>query len=62
MSDDSELEKIIQKVIEDNPKPAEEYKSGKQNVLQFLAGKVMAASRGTANPEKVLQLLKDLLK
>jgi aspartyl-tRNA(Asn)/glutamyl-tRNA(Gln) amidotransferase subunit B len=62
MSDDSELEKIIKSVIEKNPKAVADYKAGKQNSLQFLAGQVMAATRGTAKPETVQELLKKELK
>jgi aspartyl-tRNA(Asn)/glutamyl-tRNA(Gln) amidotransferase subunit B len=61
MSDDSELEKIIKEVIEKNPKPVEDYKAGKTNVLQFLAGKVIAETRGKAMPDKVLEILKKIL-
>lgn len=61
MSDDSELEKIVKDVVAKNPKAVADYKSGKQNSLQFLAGKVMAATRGTAKPEKVQELLKKIL-
>lgn len=61
MSDDSELEKIMKEVIAKNPKPVEDYMAGKQNALQFLAGQVMAATRGTAKPEKVQELLKKML-
>ena len=61
MSDDSELEKIIKDVITKNPKPVEDYKAGKQNALQFLSGQVMAVTRGTAKPDKVHKLLKNLL-
>ena len=61
MSDDPELEKIIKQVIEKNQKPVADYKSGKQNAMQFLAGQVMAATRGTAKPDKVHELLKKLL-
>jgi len=61
MSDDGELEKIIKEVISKNAKPAEDYRSGKQNALQFLAGQVMAKTRGTAKPDKVQELLKKLL-
>jgi aspartyl-tRNA(Asn)/glutamyl-tRNA(Gln) amidotransferase subunit B len=57
MSDNSELEKIIKQVIEKNPKAVKDYNSGNQNVLQFLAGKVMAETRGTADPAKVHELL-----
>ena len=61
MSDDSELENIIKEVMAKNTKAIEDYKSGKQNSLQFLAGQVMAATRGTAKPDKVQELLKKLL-
>ena len=61
MSDNSELENIIKSVIEKNPKAVEDFKAGKQNSLQFLAGQVMAVTRGTAKPEKVHQILKKLL-
>jgi aspartyl-tRNA(Asn)/glutamyl-tRNA(Gln) amidotransferase subunit B len=61
MTDSSGLEKIIKDVILKNPKPAEDYKAGKKNALQFLAGQVMAVTRGTAKPETVLEMLKKLL-
>ena len=61
MSDNSELEKIIKQVIEKNPKAVQDYKSGNQNVLQFLAGQVMAVTRGTADPAKVRELLTKLI-
>jgi len=61
MTDDSELEKIIKEVISKNPKAVEDYKAGKQNAIQFLSGQVMAATRGTAKPEKVQELLKKLI-
>jgi aspartyl-tRNA(Asn)/glutamyl-tRNA(Gln) amidotransferase subunit B len=61
MSDDSELEKIVKEVVAKNPKAAEDYKAGKQNSLQFLAGQVMAATRGTAKPETVHEILKKIL-
>jgi len=62
MSDDAGLEKIIKEVIGKNAKAVEDYKKGKLASLQFLAGQVMATTRGTAKPEKVHELLKQLLK
>ena len=62
MSDSGELEKMVKEVIGKNPKAVEDYKSGKQNAIQFLSGQVMAKTRGTANPEKVQELIKELLK
>jgi len=61
MSDSSELEKIVKDVISKNQKAVEDYKAGKQNALQFLAGQVMAQSRGTANPDITKKMLVDLL-
>ena len=61
MSDDTELEKIIQETIAKNPKAVQDYKLGNKNVIQFLSGQVMAATRGTANPGIVQEMLKKLL-
>jgi len=61
MDNDGEIEKIIRTVIEKNPKAKEDYARGKQNALQFLAGQVMAETKGRAKPAKVQELLKKLL-
>ena len=61
MSDSGELEKIIQEVIVKNQKAVADYKSGNKNAIQFLSGQVMAATRGTANPQSVQEVLKKLL-
>ncbi len=57
MKDDGALEKVITEVLAKNPKPVSDYKAGNKNALQFLAGQVMGATRGTANPQKVRELL-----
>ena len=57
ISDLSELEKIVADVCAANPSVVEEYKSGKTAVLQFLVGKVMAQTKGRANPAQVKTLL-----
>lgn len=61
ITDEASLIKIISQVILQNPRPVEDYKKGKSNALQFLAGRVMAATKGTAKPETVQQLLKEVL-
>jgi len=61
MKDDGKLEEIIKEVIEKNPKAVENYKSGNQNAIQFLSGQVMGATRGTADPKTVQEILKKLL-
>ncbi|NQV00572.1 MAG: Asp-tRNA(Asn)/Glu-tRNA(Gln) amidotransferase subunit GatB [Parcubacteria group bacterium] len=62
VNDEDVLVKISKKVIQENPQPAKDYQLGKENALQFLVGKVMAASRGQANPEIVKKLLTEALK
>ncbi len=58
MSDAGELERIVDQVIEANPKQAEQYRGGKTTVLQFFVGQVMKATRGQANPSAVGELLR----
>jgi len=62
VSGESELKNIVRKVIEDNPKPVEDYGKGKENALQFLVGRAMSVTRGKANPEVVKEMLKKILK
>ena len=60
-SDPKELEKIIDKVISDNPKNVEAYKSGKDKLFGFFVGQVMRQSNGKANPQLVNEILKKKL-
>ncbi|MGQ9918102.1 MAG: Asp-tRNA(Asn)/Glu-tRNA(Gln) amidotransferase subunit GatB [Bryobacteraceae bacterium] len=61
MTDTGELERIVDQVIEANPKQLEQYRAGKTSVLQFFVGQVMKATRGQANPAVVSALLKQKL-
>lgn len=62
VSDDNELETIIKKVIEQNPKPVADYKGGNDRVIPFFVGQVMKETKGQANPTKVNELVIKLLK
>ena len=62
ISDEQELQNIASKIIDQNPKPAEDYKKGKENALQFLVGKAMAELKGKGNPEILQKVFKNLLK
>jgi aspartyl-tRNA(Asn)/glutamyl-tRNA(Gln) amidotransferase subunit B len=61
ISDTGALGAIVDQVIAQNPKQVEQYKSGKSQVLGFLVGQVMKASRGQANPAAVNELLRGKL-
>lgn len=62
MSDSSELLKMINDVLDNNPKSIEDFKNGKDRAVGFLVGQVMKASKGQANPAMTNQLLQEELK
>ena len=61
ISDTGEIEKIVDKVIEENPKSVEQYRAGKTGTLGFFVGQVMKATGGRANPQAVNDLLRKKL-
>jgi aspartyl-tRNA(Asn)/glutamyl-tRNA(Gln) amidotransferase subunit B len=62
ISDQSELDHLADRVIEDNPDSVANYRKGKTNALSFLIGQVMRASKGKANPQIISQLLAEKLR
>jgi len=61
VSDDGAILAIIDDVLSKNADKVEEYKNGKEKLFGFFVGQVMKASKGSANPQKVNQLLKEKL-
>ena len=57
VQDTEALEKLVESVIAENPSVVEEYKNGKEASIKFLVGQGMKLSKGTANPELLLELL-----
>ena len=49
---------MVAGVIEANPDAIEKIKGGNQKPIQFLMGQVMKETRGKANPQLVVELLK----
>lgn len=62
ITDDSEIEDIVEKVIENNPSQVKEYLGGKSQLLGYFVGQVMKETKGKANPQKVNEILKNKLK
>lgn len=62
VSDEGELIGIVDTVLAENPKAAEDVKNGEIKAIGFLVGQVMKASKGKANPGLVQQIIKDKLK
>src|SRR3989344_5067132 len=61
ISNEGALEEIAKKVIDANPQAVSDYKSGKENALQFLVGQIIKETKGSANPEVVRKILTSLL-
>ncbi len=57
ISDQSELESVIKRVIAENPDSVENYRGGKTKAIGFLVGQVMKETKGKANPQLVNELL-----
>ena len=61
ISDEGELEEIVDKVLGENQQSIVDYRKGKDRALGFLVGQVMKASRGKANPQMVNKIVKERL-
>ena len=57
ITDTGAIEKIVDEVIEKNPKAVEEYRGGKKKAVGALVGQVMKLTKGKANPQMVNELL-----
>lgn len=61
IADESEIVKLVEQVMADNPKSVQDYKDGNTRTLGFLVGQVMKASKGKANPQLVNKILTEKL-
>jgi len=61
ISDSAVLEAEVIAVINGNSKAVSDHKAGKTQSLKFLVGQVMKATRGRADPNVVIELLKQKL-
>jgi aspartyl-tRNA(Asn)/glutamyl-tRNA(Gln) amidotransferase subunit B len=62
LSDVSELDPLIERILAANPVEVEAYRGGKDGLLGFFVGQVMKETQGKANPKVVNELLRDRLK
>lgn len=60
-SDEGEIAKVVARVLEENPKAAEDLKAGEMKVIGFLVGQIMKHSQGRANPKLAQELIKKQL-
>ena len=57
ITDNSEIEKIVEQVLAENPQSVEDYKAGKSNALKYLVGQSMRLSKGKANPQMINEII-----
>ncbi|GAB4843672.1 hypothetical protein Ancab_013636 [Ancistrocladus abbreviatus] len=59
--DPAEIERMVDKVLSENPKQVEQYCGGKTKLQGFFAGQVMKESKGKANPGLLNKILLEKL-
>ncbi len=57
ISDEGQLEEVIQTVLTANPNSVSDYQNGNAKAIQFLVGQVMKETKGKANPQMARDLL-----
>jgi aspartyl-tRNA(Asn)/glutamyl-tRNA(Gln) amidotransferase subunit B len=62
LSDEGEIEGIVDQVMQSSPKQLEQFRAGKEALFGFFVGQVMKASKGKANPKVVNDVLSRKLK
>jgi aspartyl-tRNA(Asn)/glutamyl-tRNA(Gln) amidotransferase subunit B len=58
ISDSSELEGIVDKIIEASPDEVERFKGGDQKLMGFFVGQIMKETKGKANPKLVNEIIR----
>lgn len=62
VQDDSLIEELVRKALQDNPKAVEDYKGGNTKSLNFIVGVVMRETKGTAKPQIVNKIMFEVVK
>jgi aspartyl-tRNA(Asn)/glutamyl-tRNA(Gln) amidotransferase subunit B len=57
VSDESFIQEIVTKVLNDNPSEVEKYLAGKETLLQWFMGQVARATKGKADPAITKELM-----
>ena len=58
ISDQSEIENIVSRILADHPDEISRYKAGDQKLMGFFVGQVMKETKGKANPKIVNEILR----
>jgi aspartyl-tRNA(Asn)/glutamyl-tRNA(Gln) amidotransferase subunit B len=57
-----ELEKVVEEVLSENRKAVEDLKAGKEKAIEFLVGIVLKRTQMMAEPKKIKEMIKKLVK
>lgn len=61
VTDTGEIEKLVDKLIADNPQQVTDYRAGKEKLFGYFVGQAMKISGGKVNPQQLNELLKKKL-
>ncbi len=61
ISDENEIESLVDNVLNSNPENVKKYKNGKDKLFGFFVGEAMKLSKGKANPKIVNDLIRKKL-
>lgn len=61
ISDESEIEKIIEDILKNSPEQVKQYKEGRTKIFGFFVGQVMKKTNNQVNPSKASQIIKKKL-
>jgi len=56
ISDEGEILKIVQEIVDANPEQVQQFKEGKTKVMGFFVGQLMKQTKGKANPQMANEL------
>jgi aspartyl-tRNA(Asn)/glutamyl-tRNA(Gln) amidotransferase subunit B len=62
VADASELEPLVDRILDANPGEVAAYRGGKEGLLGFFVGQVMKETQGKANPKVVNELVREKLR
>lgn len=57
--DESQVIEAVEQAIRENPQAVQDYHDGKEAAINFLVGQVMRITRGKAEPERTVELIKE---
>jgi aspartyl-tRNA(Asn)/glutamyl-tRNA(Gln) amidotransferase subunit B len=61
MSDETELQQVVDRIITEHPDQVAQFKSGKDTIIKYLIGMCMKATEGSADPVVIERLLRSSL-